>query len=158
MPAPWAADDLVGRAERPPHTTRQALNHPQRAAAHCAALPAKPALHSTVNRRTAQYIMQHTQARAQQGRRTRGTPTHTHAQHARAARQRSATHRAHFPSAAAALHSTINRHTAQYTIQHTLARAQQRRRTRDSNRHTHSTRAPHATAAVSYTHLRAHET
>ena len=38
MPTPWAADDLVGRAERPPHTTRQALNHPQRAAAHRAAL------------------------------------------------------------------------------------------------------------------------
>ena len=76
MPAPWAADDLVGRAEQPPHTIRQALNHPQRAAAHRAALPAKLALHSTVNRRTTQYIIQHTPARTQHRRRTRDSNTH----------------------------------------------------------------------------------
>ena len=64
MPTSWAAGDLVGRAEQPPHTIRQALNHPQRAAAHRAALPAKLALHSTVNRRTTQYIIQHTPVEA----------------------------------------------------------------------------------------------
>ena len=103
IPAPRAADDLLGRAERPPHTISRAHNHPQRAAAHRAALPAKPAPHSTVNRRTAQHITQPTPARAQQRRHTRAYPTRTRAQHTRVARQRSATHRAHFPSAAAGL-------------------------------------------------------
>jgi len=40
MPAPWAAADPVGRAERPPYTIRQARDHPQHAAARRAALPA----------------------------------------------------------------------------------------------------------------------
>ena len=50
MPAPWAADDPVGRAERPPHTNRQARDHPQHAAARRAALPDKPAPPSCTNR------------------------------------------------------------------------------------------------------------
>ena len=154
IPAPRAAADLLGRAERPPHTISRAHNHPQRAAAHRAALPAKPAPHSTVNRRTTQHTTQLTPARAQQRRRTRAYPTRTRAQHTRVARQRSATHRAHFPSAAAALHSTIDRCTAQYTLRHTLARAQHRRRTR-SPTHTlaQHTRAAHHRSAPHRAHL-----
>ena len=83
IPAPRAADDLLGRAERPPHTISQAHNHPQRAAAHRAALPAKPAPYSTVNRRTAQHTTQPTPARDQQRRRTRVSNTHTRTAHAR---------------------------------------------------------------------------
>ena len=142
MPAPWAADDPVGRAERPPHTIRQARDHPQHAAARRAALPAS--LRCTAQQTGAQHSTSHSthrRARSRSNADARVDPTRTRAQHARVARQRSATHRAHFPSAAAALHSTINRRTAQYTIQHTLARAQQRRRTRDSNTHTRTARA-----------------
>ena len=106
MLAPWAADDPVGRVARPPHTTRQAHNHPQRAAAHRAALPTRPAPQSLTNR--AHSRVQHTAhtggARAAHAD-ARATPTRTRAQHARVARQRSATHRAHFPSAAAACHN-----------------------------------------------------
>ena len=106
MLAPWAADDPVGRAARPPHTIRQAHNHPQRAAAHRAALPAKPAPPSCTNR--AHNRVQHTAhtggARAAHAD-ARATATRTRTQHARVARQRSATHRAHFPSAAAACHN-----------------------------------------------------
>ena len=102
MPTPWAADDRVGRAERPPHTTRQALNHPQRAAAHRASLPAKLALHSTVNAGAQHSTSSSTHQRARSTADARATPTHTHAQHARAARQRNATHRAHLPTSSAA--------------------------------------------------------
>jgi len=106
MPAPWAADDPVGRAERPPHTTRQARDHPQRAAAHRAALPAKPAPPSCTNRahNRAQRTAHTGGARAAHAD-ARATATRTRTQHARVARQRSATHRAHFPSAAAACHN-----------------------------------------------------
>ena len=45
------------------------------------------------------------------------------------------------PASQPALHSTVNRRTAQYITQHTPARAQQRRRTRDSNTHTRTARA-----------------
>ncbi|EOD22465.1 hypothetical protein EMIHUDRAFT_240329 [Emiliania huxleyi CCMP1516] len=61
MLAPWAADDPVGRAARPPYTIRQARDHSQRAAAHRAALPAKPAPQSCTNRRTTEYSTQHEQ-------------------------------------------------------------------------------------------------
>ena len=103
MLAPWAADDPVGRAARPPHTIRQARDHPQHAAAHRAALPARPAPQRLTNRahsrvqhtaHTGGASAAHTDAHA--------NPTRTRAQHARAARQRSATHRAHFPPSAAA--------------------------------------------------------
>ena len=77
MLAPWAADDPVGRAARPPHTIRHAHDHPQHAAAHRAALPAKAAPHSYTNRRTTEHSAQHTPARAQQRRRTRVSNTHT---------------------------------------------------------------------------------
>ena len=127
MPTPWAADDRVGRAERPPHTTRQALNHPQRAAAHRAALPAKPAPHSTVNRRTAQHITQPTPARAQQRRHTRAYPTRTRAQHARIARHRSAAHRAHLPTSAAASLPQSTSHTRARTLLTAGARIGRRR-------------------------------
>ena len=152
IPAPRAAADLLGRAERPPHTISRAHNHPQRAAAHRAALPAKPAPHSTVNRRTAQHITQPTPARAQQRRHTRAYPTRTRAQHTRVARQRSATHRAHLPSAAAALHSTTNRaqHSTPYSTHwraHSTADARALQHT-----HSHSTRAPHTTAALHTEH------
>ena len=104
MLAPWAADDPVGRAARPPHTIRQARDHPQRAAARRAALPAKPAPPSCTNR--AHNRVQHTAhtggARAAHAD-ARATATRTRTQHARVARQRSATHRAHLPSAAAGL-------------------------------------------------------
>ena len=123
MLAPWAADGPVERAARPPHTIRHAHDHPQHAAAHRAALPAKPALHRTINRCTAQYIIQHTPARAQQCRRTRAYPTRTRAQHARVARQRSATHRAHFPPSAAGLPQTHNAHNAHTATMRTGARA-----------------------------------
>ena len=141
MLAPWAADDPVGRAARPPHTIRQAHNHPQRAAAHRAALLAKAAPHSHTNR--AHSRAQHTAHAGARAAHTdpRAIPTRTRAQHARAARHRSAPHRAHFPSAAAAQHSTVHRHTTQPVIQPTPARAQHRRRTRDSNTHARTARA-----------------
>ena len=78
MLAPWAADDPVGRAARPPYTIRQARDHPQHAAAHRAALPAKAAPPSCTNRRTAEHSAQHTPARAQH------TQTHARFQHAHA--------------------------------------------------------------------------
>ena len=78
MPAPWAADDLVGRAARPPYTIRQARDHPQHAAARRAALPAKAAPPSCTNRRTTEHSAQHTPARAQH------TQTHARFQHAHA--------------------------------------------------------------------------
>ena len=92
--APWAADDPVGRAARPPYTIRQARDHSQRAAAHRAALPTRPApqsltkgAHSRVQHtaHTGGASAAHTDAHA--------NPTRTRAQHACAARQRIATHR-----------------------------------------------------------------
>ena len=102
VPAPWAADDPVGRAERPRYTTRQAREHPQHAATRRAALPAS--MRSTAQQTGAQHSTSHsTHRRARSNADARADPTHTRAQHARVARQRSATHRAHFPSAAAGL-------------------------------------------------------
>ena len=95
MLVPWAADGPVERAARPPHTIRHAHDHPQHAAAHRAALPAKVAPHSYTNRAhsRAQRIA-HADARAAHAD-SRAIPTCTRAQHARIARQRSAAHRAH---------------------------------------------------------------
>ena len=123
MPTPRAADDLVGRAERPPHTTRQALNHPQRAAAHRAALPAKPTLHSTANRRTTQYINQPTPARTQHRRRTRdsSTPSRT-ARARRTPPQRSTQSTLPISSSSTAQHSKQAHNTAHHPA-HTSARA-----------------------------------
>ena len=77
MLAPWAADDPVGRAARPPYTIRQARDHPQRAAAHRAALPAKPAPQAAQT--GAQQSTAHsTRRRARSTRRhTRDSNTHT---------------------------------------------------------------------------------
>ena len=128
MLAPWAADDPVGRAARPPHTIRQAHNHPQRAAAHRAALPAKPAPPSCTNRahnraqRTAHTggaRAAHTDARA--------TAARTRTQHARVARQRSAAHRAHLPTSAAASLPQSSSHTRAHTLPPTGARIGRRR-------------------------------
>ena len=130
IPAPRAADDLLGRAERPPHTIRQARDHPQHAAAHRAALPAKPAPPSCTNR--AHNRIQHTAhtggARAAHAD-ARATATRTRTQHARVARQRSATHRAHFPpSAAASLSQCAHSHNARaHTLPPTGARIGRRR-------------------------------
>ena len=127
MLAPWAAADPVGRVARPRHTTRLAHNHPQRAAAHRAALPTRPAPQSLTNR--AHSRVQHTAhtggARAAHAD-ARATPTRTRAQHARVARQRSATHRAHFPSAAAGLPQSTP-HTRARTLPTAGARIGRRR-------------------------------
>jgi len=116
MLAPWAADDPVGRAARPPYTIRQARDHPQHAAAHRAALPAKAAPHSYTNRAhsRAQRIA-HADARAAHAD-SRANPTRTRAQHARIARQRSAAHRAHLPTSAAASLPQSSSHTRARTL------------------------------------------
>ena len=128
MLAPWAADDPVGRAARPPYTIRQARDHPQHAAAHRAALPAKPAPPSCTNRaqnraqRTAHTggaRAAHTDARA--------TAARTRTQHARVARQRSAAHRAHLPTSAAASLPQSSSHTRAHTLPPTGARIGRRR-------------------------------
>ena len=94
MPAPWAADDPVGRAARPPYTIRQAHEHPQRAAAHRAALPARPAPQSCTNRRTTEHSAQHTPARAQHTQ-TRTRIQHAHAHSTRASHASAALHTEH---------------------------------------------------------------
>ena len=95
MLAPWAADDPVGRVARPPHTTRQAHNHPQRAAAHRAALPARPAPQRLTNRRTAEYSTQHTPAARAQHTQTRTRIQHAHAHSTRASHASAALHTEH---------------------------------------------------------------
>ena len=128
MLAPWAADDPVGRAARPPYTIRQARDHPQHAATHRAALPAKAAPHSYTNRAhsRAQRIA-HADARAAHAD-SRAIPTRTRAQHARTARERSAAHKAHLPTAAAAglPQSTSHTHARTHTP-HAGARIGRRR-------------------------------
>ena len=102
MLAPWAADDPVGRAARPPYTIRQARDHPQRAAAHRAALHSQACaskLHKQAHNRAQRTA--HAGARAAHAD-SRAIPTRTRAQHARTARERSAAHKAHLPTAAAA--------------------------------------------------------
>merc|ERR1719149_195708 len=95
MPAPWAADDPVGRAERPPHTTRQAHNHPQHAAARRAALPAKAAPPNCRNRRTTEYSTRHTPAARAQHTQTRTRIQHAHAHSTRASHASAALHTEH---------------------------------------------------------------
>ena len=146
MPTPRAANDLVGRAERPPHTTRQALNHPQRAAAHRAALPAKPTLHSTANRRTTQYTIQPTPARTQHRRRARDSNTLSRTARARRTPpQRSTQSTLPISSRSTAQHSTQAHNTARHPA-HTSARAAPQTHARLLHTRTHSTRAPHASA------------
>ena len=94
MLAPWAADDPVGRAARPPHTIRHAHDHPQHAAAHRAALPARPAPHSYTNRRTAEHSAQCTPARAQHTQ-TPARFQHAHAHSTRAPHASAAPHTKH---------------------------------------------------------------
>ena len=143
IPAPRAAADLLGRAERPPHTISRAHNHPQRAAAHRAALPAKPAPHSTVNRRTTQYINQPTPARTQHRRRTRdsSTPSRT-ARARRTPPQRSTQSTLPISSSSTAQHSKQAHNTARHPA-HTSARAAHAD-ARATPTHTH---AQHARAA-----------
>ena len=127
MLAPWAADDPVGRAARPPYTIRQARDHSQRAAAHRAALPAKPAplkLHKQAHNRAQRTA--HAGARAAHAD-ARAIPTRTRAQHARIARQRSAAHRAHLPTSAAASLPQSSSHTRAHTLPPTGARIGRRR-------------------------------
>ena len=144
IPAPRAADDLLGRAERPPHTISQAHNHPQRAAAHRAALPAKPAPHSTVNRRTAQHITQPTPARDQQRRRTRVSNTHTRTAHARRTpAQRHTQSTLPISSSSTALHNR-HAHSTVHPAAHTGARTAPQTQA-SSNTHTrtaHARRTP----------------
>jgi len=94
MLAPWAADGPVERAARPPHTIRQAHDHPQHAAAHRAALPAKAAPHSYTNRRTAEHSAQCTPARAQHTQ-TPARFQHAHAHNTRAPHASAAPHTKH---------------------------------------------------------------
>ena len=95
MPAPWAADDPVGRAARPPYTIRQARDHPQHAAARRAALPAKAAPPSCTNRRTTEYSTQHTPAARAQHTQTRTRIQHAHAHSTRASHASAALHTEH---------------------------------------------------------------
>jgi len=174
IPAPRAAADLLGRAERPPHTISRAHNHPQRAAAHRAALPAKPAPHSTVNRRTTQHITQPTPARDQQRRRTRISNTHTRTAHARrtpAQRHTQST----LPTSSSSTaqhneqaHSTAHptAHTGAHTATQTHARSSTHTRTAHARR-TPPQRSPQSTPPISsssqpatshISHPRAHTT
>ena len=95
MLAPWAADGPVERAARPPHTIRQAHDHPQHAAAHRAALPAKAAPPSSTNRRTTEYSTQHTPAARAQHTQTRTRIQHAHAHSLRASHASAALHTEH---------------------------------------------------------------
>ena len=134
-PTTWSGG-LSGRRTPP---GRRSTTH---SAPQPTAQPSQPSLHSTAQQTGAQHSTpSSTHQRARSTADARATPAHSHAQHARAARHRSAPHRAHFPSAAAAQHSTVNRHTTQPIIQPTPARAQHRRRTRDSNTHARTARA-----------------
>jgi len=113
MPAPWAADDPVGRAERPPHTIRQARDHPQHAEARRAALPAKAAPPSCTNRRTAEYSTQHTPAARAQHTQTRTRIQHAHAHSTRASHASAALHTEHTPhQQQQACHNAHNARTA----------------------------------------------
>ena len=115
MLAPWAADDPVGRAERPRYTIRQAREHPQRAAARRAALPAS--LRCTAQQTGAQHSTSnstHRRARSRSNADARVDPTRTHAQHARLARQRSSTHMSTLP--------TINSRPATIRTMRTVSR------------------------------------
>merc|ERR1712162_27141 len=93
----WAADGPVERAAQPPHTIRQAHDHPQHAAAHRAALPAKAAPPSCTNRRTTEYSTQHTPAARAQHTQTRTRIQHAHAHSTRASHASAAPHTEHTP-------------------------------------------------------------
>ena len=157
IPAPRAAADLLGRAERPPHTISRAHNHPQRAAAHRAALPAKPAPHSTANRRTTQHTIQHTPARTQHRRRARDSITHPRTARARRTPpQRSTQSTLPISSSSTAQHSTQAHNTARHPA-HTSARAAPQTHARLQHTRTHSTRAPHASATPHTEHTCPHQ-
>ena len=127
MPAPWAADDPVGRAERPPHTIRQARDHPQHAAARRAALPAKPAPPSSTNR--AHNRIQHTAHTGSLARSTRrrARDRNTHTYTARARRTPAQRHtQSTLPISSSSLPQSTS-HTRAHTLPPTGARIGRRR-------------------------------
>ena len=131
MLAPWAADGPVERAAQPPHTIRQAHDHPQHAAAHRAALPARLAPPSCTNRRTTEYSTQHTPAARAQHTQTRARPQHAHVHSTRASHASAAPHTEHT--------SHQQQQPATIHISHTRAHTPPYRRT-----HWASPRAPKA--------------